>query len=128
VSPEGQRIAIAEVCGWTNVTQGVGPNRNLFLGDKPMRDSSGKVYGYTVDQRVPDYFNDLNAMYAAEEVLVARGLHSAYYDELISVTTVDRFFLIHATAAQRAEAFLRTLGKWETNPVSASAQQGTEGL
>jgi DNA-binding XRE family transcriptional regulator len=25
----------------------------------------------------------------------------------------ERFQMIHATAAQRAEAFLRTIGKWE---------------
>lgn len=63
--------------------------------------------------RLPEYLTSLSAMHDAEKTLIHRGLHEKYYHELVSVTTVDRFYLIHATAAQRAEAFLRTLNLWD---------------
>lgn len=59
---------------------------------------------------------DLNAMHEAEGVLNTEdGTLGNYHAHLISVldcknTTWRR---IHATAAKRAEAFLRTIGKWE---------------
>lgn len=76
------------------------------------------------DRNIPDYLDDLNAMHEAEKVLIGdyehgengRDASARFYDELISVTTCDGFFHIHATAAQRAEAFLRTLGKWQDAP------------
>lgn len=71
-----------------------------------------------VAQKVPNYPFDLNAMHEAEE-----GLNSSdrvrYYWMLAQVVnslqTADKitFTLIHATALQRAEAFLRVKGKWK---------------
>ena len=62
---------------------------------------------------LPDYLNDLNAMHEAE-----RKLSAAFWDRyaqwLRELTSSNRRFLIaHATAAQRAEAFLRAIGKYE---------------
>jgi hypothetical protein len=80
----------------------------------------------SIDNR-PDYLNDLNAMHEAEEVLTEEQLYD-YGNELDRVTLPKtrmemcyvhgpeaRMYpdLFRATAAHRAEAFLRTIGKWE---------------
>ena len=56
-----------------------------------------------------DFCNDLNAMHEAEKVL-NKEQWVAYGREL---SRLNVFPMVHATAKQRAEAFLRTLGKWE---------------
>lgn len=64
---------------------------------------------------MPDYCADLNAMHEAEKMLTG-SLKSGYGYELWDVVgskTLGAFENINATARQRAEAFLRTLGKWE---------------
>ena len=86
MNPEQQRIAIAEACGWL------------------------KVHGHSV-AGIPDYLNDLNAMHDAEKVLILDCVWATYLGEL-SVVVAEKS-LVHATAAQRAEAFLRTIGKWK---------------
>lgn len=67
----------------------------------------------------PNYCNDLNAMHEAEKVLDYEQCE-AFVDTITDTThaAIDYeapwdFTRIHATAEQRAEAFLRTLGKWE---------------
>jgi hypothetical protein len=63
-----------------------------------------------------DYCTDLNAMHEAEKVLAPKNWDRFsekwwnYYHHLLDG---DVQKTIHATARQRAEAFLRTLGKWE---------------
>lgn len=73
---------------------------------------------------IPDYCNDLNAMHEAENWLeygckqwfAEEGNDScvgdAYVWNLHEVCNSDMFSLVGASAPQRAEAFLRTLGKW----------------
>ena len=56
-----------------------------------------------------DFWNDLNAMHKAEKVMNSEQW-VAYGKEL---SRLGVFPMVHATARQRAEAFLRTLGKWE---------------
>jgi hypothetical protein len=98
MTPEQQRIAIAEACGEDN--------------DSIYRDL------------IPNYLNDLNAMHEAEGMLGDKWM--PYARLLLEITTgcgpaMPLGFLnaatlcsaVHATAAQRAEAFLRTIGKWE---------------
>ena len=99
MTPEQQRIAIAEACGWTD-TQII----------------DGK-YGQT---DVPDYLNDLNAMHKAEKVLTVaqRITYANQIGVVLSGESVGRaipnwWFIHEATAAHRAEAFLRAIGKWE---------------
>jgi hypothetical protein len=65
----------------------------------------------------PDFLHDLNAMHEAEETLNAHQ-SIAYIDELFKVRHGGSFNgkwqnIVLATAAQRAEAFLRTTGKWD---------------
>ncbi len=64
---------------------------------------------------VPNYSNDLNAMHEAEKVLTLSQFWD-YADTLKQICTdrglgIDEY--ITATARQRSEAFLKTLGKWE---------------
>jgi Cys-tRNA synthase (O-phospho-L-seryl-tRNA:Cys-tRNA synthase) len=65
---------------------------------------------------VRDYCSDLNVMHEAEKVILPKFSHF-YANKLALITGVDcsdetAFFC--ATARQRAEAFLRTLGKWKS--------------
>lgn len=86
MTPEAQRIAIAEACGWAHAS--VGPFAH------------------------PDYLTDLNAMHEAEKVLT-NAQRERYRTELVYKLAGGDVF---ATAAQKAEAFLWTIGKWEGEP------------
>ena len=93
-----QYIAIAKACGYTL--------------------SGGRVEWWTdkdgVHDEPPDYLNDLNAMHDVEKTL-SRPLWDSYISELhelIGHNHIERY-AISASAAQRAEAFLRTLNLWE---------------
>jgi hypothetical protein len=101
MNTEQQRIAIAEACGWTEcrliksydgkqVPYGVAPNESPIL------------------KETPDYPNDLNAMHEAEEKLKL-DQHRDYHDHLQKFCRYPEF----CNAAQRAEAFLKTLDLWE---------------
>jgi len=65
-----------------------------------------------------DWCNDLNAMHEAEKVLAPKNWNRFsekwwnYYHHCLDLNG-DAHKTIHATARERAEAFLRTLGKWE---------------
>ena len=71
------------------------------------------------DFHVGDPLRDLNAAHEMEKILTPPNCETwlewtKYEKELISI--MDSRFISRATAAQRAEAFLRTIGKWtETN-------------
>lgn len=101
MSPEAQRIAIAESVG-------------IYLHDG---DHAPSNYVFVTD--LPDYLNDLNAMHEAENNI--RNLWDTYLLFLIKIRWRDAQPSQHpadlsptrATAAQRAEAFLKTIGKWE---------------
>lgn len=107
------RIAIAEACGWRMV-EGLAAfppaymvERYLATLPKQVADSIGCI-DYC---EVPDYINDLNAMHEAEKIL-----NFAHYIKNLAIAvggsgTIAN--MIHATASQRAEAFLRTIGKWK---------------
>ena len=76
----------------------------------------GSLYGFKKGNHrahyIPDYFSDLNAMHEAEKVLDIVAERGDYWDYL-SFITGGEDEMIYATASQRAEAFLRTLDKWE---------------
>lgn len=60
-----------------------------------------------------DCLNDLNAMHEAEKVMTDRQKRT-YTANLWRMTHHGKIFAsIHATAAEKCEAFLRTLGLWE---------------
>lgn len=97
--------AIAEASGWTDIHDS-GPWHNHKLwGYPPERPGQGgNAYKY-----MPDYCNDLNAMHEAEKRLDDN--EDYYFALLCALGNWPK--AIQATARQRAEAFLRTLGKWE---------------
>jgi hypothetical protein len=118
MNPEKQRIAIAEACGWKPDDDGAGLNTweaswtgNKLYGLRPTFRPDKTISNYTVDCVVPDYLNDLNAMHEAEKVLTNEQLE--VYCNILHKPNHGVYWAIHATAAQRAEAFLRTIGKWE---------------
>jgi hypothetical protein len=86
--------AIAEACGWTPDNRGLG-----WLSP----------HGYYAPE--PDYCSDLNAMHEAEKVLTD-DQREVFYPRNLGAWQRP-FNVIYATARQRAEAFLRTVGKWE---------------
>ena len=99
MTPQQQRIAIAEACGWKWEILWTGELNGKPIGEQgPFRE-------------VPDYLNDLNAMHEAQKVLT--GDQVAAYVTTLCLEVQPKPMLHAATAAQRAEAFLRTIGKWE---------------
>ena len=110
VSPEKQRIAIAEACGWKRIPKdNVGAAARLFYGDVWWRDAENNTIA-SVEQ-LPDYLNDLNAMHEAEKTL-PQDLRARWMIELCKLTEDSFWSTTRATSAQRAEAFLRTLNLW----------------
>jgi hypothetical protein len=87
--------AIAKAVGWESETSG--PS------------------WYEYETKMPNYAGCLNAMHDAEKGL--NPIKAAEYARmLISIAWESEqpiFAPMTATARQRAEAFLRTLGKWE---------------
>ena len=99
MTTEAQRIAIAEACGTMRWGYGL-PTKCVAFN-------------------VPDYLNDLNACHEFEKVLdKMTGIHGpsvgictgneVYEDMLLGMCDHP----IRATAPQRCEAFLKTIGKW----------------
>ena len=107
MNPEQQRIAIAEACGWTEI--------------EPCTCCDGVSRGYTPTpvahkKHLPNYLNDLNAMHEAEELFYAKPDTLECAERMRDYSKwlwLIAKYPLHATAAQRAEAFLRTIGKWE---------------
>lgn len=127
---EEQRIEIAQACGWKaekrkryagmdNVL-GWGLNSHLSLG------SAERKFVMSPEE-FPDYLHDLNAMHEAEGQLERLGhnqpsLAYEYDQKWLPIVTeawdrdtglLNTWKLFRATAAQRAEAFLRSVGKWK---------------
>ena len=122
MKPEQQRIAIAEACGWTECVfvESIGLAKGRPGNNKP----SYGTYENGMAQ-LPDYPFDLNAMHEAEQTLWEKDWTSRhdfidYLARIINPThgywQQSGIHLLDATAAERAEAFLRTIGKWTTNP------------
>jgi len=112
MTPEEQRIAIAEAC----------PGRFKFFGGIGWHyGRDGEDWRRCIDG---DILSDFNAMHEAEKVLTEKQIRSYAFilaqvlDTSPTVDLDDQVSNIHATAAQRAEAFLRTIGKWKEDTPS----------
>lgn len=126
-----QRIAVAEVCGYERTDTWI---------SGWMRRTPEHPTGFPCG--LPDYLNDLNAMREAWQIDPPLPFTDsfnfrcelAWQLELIVTRDYDakpfwkdrpfpalkeqiwaarNYWMIHATARQRAEAFLRTIGKWK---------------
>ena len=113
MTPEAQRIAIAEACGWKRANP---PN------DLPWGASAPPLEWWYIHQ-LPNYLSDLNAMREAEKLVEN---NDEYLLHLLRIVETARSYdwkqmlgvdgcrcCAFATAAQRAEAFLRTLNLWQ---------------
>lgn len=120
MSPEKQRIAIAEACGWLwkPDPNAIHPSKLRWWVAPWLLADLGAACGCP-DSSPPDFPNDLNAMHEAEDV-IGDSIWEDYRDALCGVCAAacaaenkrsNQWW--RATAAQRAEAFLKTIGKWE---------------
>jgi hypothetical protein len=102
MTPSSQRIAIAEVCGYRK-----GEAAPFWLAT-PI----GQPFKACGLEDLPDYLSDLNAMHEAVKAL-DREQRNDYGNWLFNICGTSWLLAVEATAAQRAEAFLRTVGKWD---------------
>jgi len=100
MTDEQINIAIAEACGWTEID---GLSAMGFMGKPPHKLCS---FDY-----LPDYCNELNAMFEAEKSLTREQIE--VYCQHLKPENYGDWWGIHTTARQRSKAFLRALGKWE---------------
>jgi hypothetical protein len=107
MKPEQQRIAIAEACGWDFDP----PQAREWESRGKWASGPPGCPALVFRHSIPDYINDLNAMHEAEITLADSPLFAGYEAHLDKVVPLAERW-IFATAAQRAEAFLRTIGKW----------------
>jgi hypothetical protein len=108
MTPEAQRIAIAEFCGLK------------FPYGIQFNDKGAAFDMHGSHAHCPDYLNDLNAMHEAWRKM-SDDQKFLWRTEITKIVERDRFlgrtedcWYEGATAAQRAEALLRTIGKWQT--------------
>lgn len=107
--------AIAEATGWEFI-----PSHDAWNGAVPeaWQDLCGdRHYEGTP---YPEYNKDLEEMAEAEFAVLTEVQRHLFVILLLGITggigkgeTIGCWHCIHATAAQRAEAFLRTIGKWK---------------
>jgi len=102
MTPEKQRIAIAEACGFRPKTD----------RHKPMWVTPDSRTLVTMPDHLPNYLNDRNAMHEALMTLTARqGNDLCGYLNMMGIA--GEWDLITAPLELLAEAFLRTIDKWE---------------
>ena len=108
MTPEEINIAIAEHLGWTNCRTFPKHPKHWECSDRPeaVRIGSPPRAGSCT---FLNYHDDLNAMHEAEKILTTDDAHSFYWRLELDLG----WEYASATAAQRAEAFLRTVGKWK---------------
>lgn len=107
MSPEQINIAIAKACGWKRL-----PSIGIARYQPWCHESDDEGDDLRTDTQLPNYHGDLNAMHEAEKVFDDdESLWHKYAHRLYAIIEMRRH-PIHATSAQRAEAFLRTLNLW----------------
>lgn len=142
MKPEDQRIAIADACGtlkggwWCPACKVVVEPINVTHDERHDERSGSGCGNHVVDYPSPDYLYDLNAMHEAVQILDTKGRWKFAF-ELTRTVLGTRYsdfppsdsdhlirLLCDTTAAQRAEAFLRTIGKWH-DPLAAPSSPTT---
>lgn len=110
-------IAIAEACGWKHI-----------YNDKLLQAEWISPAGYsTWAHELPDYCNDLNAMHEAEKTIKLPSDRQKYSLTLHKICGESWLEVPFATVRQRAEAFLRTIGK-RKGPRSQAQRQARRPL
>ena len=98
-------VAIAEYCGWSQITPQDSSQRRYGIRSN----SAGEKYPVAM---IPQYHRDLNAMHEAE-LKLAKNLRIAYSNLLTSTGKYREFHRMSLAAMSRAHAFLRVIGKWQ---------------
>ena len=118
MTKEKQRQLIAEHCGFSDFSEKL-EWEDDYEDSRQVLVMRGRLNGSReADIRVPNYLDDLNAMHAAWCTL-SETQHYVFRRHLQYISGRDGKLdgpcrsVCNATAAQRAEAFIRTLGKWE---------------
>jgi hypothetical protein len=97
MNAQAQRFAIAEACGWKFSCE-QNEDAGVFAG----------WYHPTIRGNLPDYLHDMDAMHEAEMAcLMGTQFEADYLKGCVS----------GGTAAERAERFLRIIGKWTESDV-----------
>jgi hypothetical protein len=125
MTPEQKQIAIAEACNLFRLAPLKRTNRRGKDDPNGVRlwycdEDHGGAKSYA---EIPDYFNDLNAMHEAEKVLTSDQQFDYIYELNDSLGLVPLsspasyreavlWTFTHSTAADRAEAFGKTLNLW----------------
>ena len=103
MKPEDQQIAIAEWCGW-----------EITKLDYEYTQPVGYTYvnGIKKINVIPNYPNDLNAMREAEFKL--NDGQAMEYERNLRIICGEKQYrnVISAESSKRAEALLRTIGRW----------------
>jgi hypothetical protein len=112
-------IAIAEACGWKKIfhEDELADEQVWYLGERKDLNHARCCGSHNYVQ-LPGYTTDLDAMHEAERVLlVSQVTEEGWENRLRYEKHIENLiaspWIWHATARQRAEAFLRTLGKWK---------------
>ena len=113
MSPEKQRVAIAEACGWKKETR-LPKYERVWINPDGFEVFWLRFADDDTFAALPDYLNDLNAMHEAEKACLKNdALLWHRYAANLDSDYVNQPYTVGATAAQRAEALLRTINKWE---------------
>lgn len=106
MTEQEQRIAIAEWRGWKDcfLSPGIG-----VTGNRP---SPMDVYARAL---IPDFLHDLNAIQDAAWTLPKdkRNDYMDYLHDIASMPGDYGWYEANASPSQRAEALLKTIGKWK---------------
>lgn len=101
---EEQNIAIAQACGYSEH-----PTKSEWLipGGENYRHYSAY---WICESELPNYAGSLDAMHEAEKTLENKDAYGVHLRAVVQQQAGESYFKTFcATAAQRAEAFLRTL-------------------
>lgn len=109
---EEKRIKIAEACGWkwTGHPDQLAATAGFSMPEKWVLDPAGERQ---FRHNIPDYFGSLDAMHDAEKRIIGLNARLSYISEVAERAGNTAFEMMHATAAQRAEAFGKALGLWK---------------
>lgn len=119
MTPEEQRIALAEWAGWK-----YSPDANSSIKHEAIMAWYRPGNSPWQLEQLPDYLNDLNAVHELEEKLTAEQQFEYVYalNEALGLVPLDSpasyreavlWVFTHSTSAQRCEALLKTLNLWK---------------
>lgn len=115
MSPESQRVALAELCGW-RFKEMVGWSQHF--GPPPEFSAVGMSLE-TLFSLPPDYLNDMNAIHEVIVNFPSDGSWTRFLIELENAlncagqpSSTYQFMMVNASAEKRCIAVLKACDKW----------------